>query len=115
MFTVRGQVQRHATVLVLRCITAQTIRRIEGADNFGALGFDLLDCFRQFFGLYRRQVQQGSTQGKCQQVAEAEHGNFLEGVAEVAGFGVSKCSRARARLASESSPRWLPSRYPSGL
>ncbi|CAI8699666.1 hypothetical protein EMIT0P44_100009 [Pseudomonas sp. IT-P44] len=106
MFAIRRQVQRHATVLVLRGITAQAIGRIELADDFRALGFDLLDCFGQLFGsLYRRQVQQGGAQGQRQQVAEAGHGSFLEEVDGVAGFGVSKFSRARARLASDSSPR----------
>lgn len=113
MFAIRGQVQGHATVLVLRGVTAQAVWCVELADDFCALGFYFLDRFRQFFGSLREwQVQQGSAQGQRQQVAEAGHGSFLEEVAEP---GRSKFSRARARLASDSSPRWLPSRRPSLL
>ncbi|MNG17649.1 hypothetical protein D3C84_1016490 [compost metagenome] len=116
MLAIRGQVQCHAPVLVLRRIAAQTVGGIELADDFRTFGFDLFDRFGQFFGsLHRRQVQQGGTQGQCQQVAEAGHGGFLEEVADVAGLEVSKLSRARARLASDNSPRWLPSKRPSGL
>ncbi|CAI8953723.1 hypothetical protein EMIT0P395_60038 [Pseudomonas sp. IT-P395] len=111
VFAIRSQVQGHATVLILRRITAQTVGRIELADDFRAFGFDLFDRRRQFFsGLHRRQVQQGGAQSQRQQVAEAGHGSFLAEVAgAVAGFefgvGVSKFSRARARLALDNSPR----------
>ncbi len=111
MFAIRGQVQRHAAVLVLRGITAQAVGGVELADDFRALGLDFLDRIGQLFGLHRWQVQQGSTEAQGQQVAEAGHGSFLE---EVTGT-VSKFSSARARLASDNSPRWLPSRRPSGL
>ncbi|MNT74785.1 hypothetical protein D3C72_2136320 [compost metagenome] len=102
----------------MRRVTAQAVRRVEGTDDFCALGFDLLDRCRQFFGLEQRGLRQcgGDGDGQGQQVAEAGHGVFL--VAEwgvVDESGVSKFSRARARLASDNSPRWLPSRRPSAL
>ncbi|MNK65350.1 hypothetical protein D3C87_846430 [compost metagenome] len=121
MFAIRGQVQRHAAILILRRIPAQAIGGVELADDFRAFGFDLLDRRGQFFSsLHRRQVQQGGAQSQRQQVAEAGHGSFLAEVAgAVAGFefgvGVAKFSSARARLALDSSPRWLVSSRPSGL
>ncbi|MNI79142.1 hypothetical protein D3C73_1355760 [compost metagenome] len=81
VLAVGRQVQGHASVLVLRCIAAQTIGCIEAANDLRAFFFDLADCRRQFFGVEQGALQQGCAQGHRQQMAEAGHGSFLGGVA----------------------------------
>ncbi len=97
-------------VLVLGGIAAQASRRVETADDFRALGFDALDRRGQFFGLQRGRLQQQrakcGAQAQVQQVAVEGHSGFLAGAGTAEGvLGGPKFSRARARLASDNSPR----------
>ncbi len=101
VLAVGRQVQGDALAVVARRIALEPTGRLEAAYHLGATRLDGADRFRPLFGLHERSAQQAEA---CKEKRSGSNH---------CGDSSFSTSRARARLARESSPRWLPTWRPS--